>query len=324
MRLVFFGSPPFAEPSFRQLLEADLDIVGLVTAAPRRSGRGRGQAENALARLAAARNLAILQPERPAEHSFLAELSALRPDLGVVVSYGQILTEAALAVPRFGCVNLHGSLLPRWRGASPVQAALLAGDSETGVCLQRMVLALDAGPVLTQASVVIEQGEDAPTLSARLAQLGATLLCNALAEWGDSGPPPGLPQKESRATQCRRVKRQDALLDWGHAATELERQIRAMAGWPVAEVRLPSGESLKIHRARAGATHSTASAEPGEILVSKEAEGEESALAIACGQGILLLEQVQRPGKSVLDAASFLRGHTLVPGDRFANGTLEP
>ena len=322
MRIVFFGSPPFAEQSFRLLLEADFEVVALVTAPPRRAGRGRDQAANEMADFALARGLPVFQPESASDLEFVEQLLDLQADLGVVVSYGQILEDKVLAGPRLGCVNLHGSLLPRWRGASPVQAALLAGDSETGVCLQRMVRALDAGAVLEQSSLAISPHEDAPSLTRQLAEIGAALLVKSLAAWSKTGPPAGVAQEESQVTFCRRLHRKDALLDWGRSALELERQVRAMAGWPVAEARLPTGERLKIHSAHL-ADLSDSPTKPGSLVFPKNDEISGNPLFVSCGQGHLVLDQLQRPGKAILESADFLRGCPLKCGDVLGNGALE-
>lgn len=281
-----------------------------MTAPPARAGRGRAPSLNPLAEEAQRRGLALLQPETARAPEFLAQFAALRPDLAVVVSYGQILPPAFLATPRLGCVNLHGSLLPRWRGASPVQAAILAGDAETGVCLQRVVSEVDAGAVLARRATPIAAHETAPELQARLAILGAELLRDFL----DGLPaqavalPPGDAQDPARVTHCRKIRKEQAALDWTRPAAELERFVRAMAGWPVARTHLPDGGVLLVHRARAVAP--SARAVPGTLLEV----GEE--MLVACGEGALAVQEAQREGRARLSAAELVRGARLQAGER--------
>jgi len=284
--------------------------VGLVTAPPARAGRGRSAAPNPLADEALRRGLHLLQPESARDPAFLAAFAALRPDLALVVSYGQILPPEFLAIPRLGCVNLHGSLLPRWRGASPVQAAILAGDAETGVSLQRVVAQLDAGAVLAQRATPLDESEGAPELQARLAVLGAVLL----GEFLDSLPedaaalPPGTVQAEEKVTICRKLRKEQAVIDWSRPAPELARFVRAMAGWPVARTVLPAGDALLVHRARSSG--SAARAAPGTLLeIGPE-------ILVACGSGALAILEGQREGRARLDAAELARGARLQAGDR--------
>jgi methionyl-tRNA formyltransferase len=289
------------------------EIVGLVTAPPGRAGRGRAPSINPLAEEAARRGLALLQPESARDLAFLAQFAALRPDLAIVVSYGQILPPVFLSTPRLGCINLHGSLLPRWRGASPVQAAILAGDAETGVCLQRVVAELDAGAVLAQRVTSIGPEESAPELQARLAGLGAQLLRDFLAALpaNASALPAGEAQDAARVTLCRKIRKEQAALEWTRPATELQRFVRAMAGWPVARTMLPDGGVLLVHRSRL-ASEAAAPAAPGTLL----AVGEE--IVVACGGGALAILEGQREGRARLAAAELARGARLQPGDRLS------
>lgn len=281
-----------------------------MTAPPARAGRGRAPSMNPLAAEAARRSIPVLQPESARDPGFLAQVAALRPDLALVVSYGQILPPAFLTIPRLGCVNLHGSLLPRWRGASPVQAAILAGDADTGVCLQRVVEELDAGAVLAQCATRIAEGENAPELSARLATLGAALL----REFLDALPadaaalPPGEAQDPARVTRCRKIRKESAALDWSRPAEELDRAVRALAGWPVARTTLPDGGVLLVHRARPAPARGAAA--PGTLL---EIGAE---ITVACGTGALAILEAQREGRARQPAAEFARGARLRTGDR--------
>lgn len=309
LRLAFLGSPPFATPVFAAMVEAGFEIVGLVTSPPRRAGRGRKEVVNPLVELAQARGIPVLRPESARDAAFQQDFATWQADVGVVVSYGQLLDQALLDLPAQGCVNLHGSLLPRWRGASPVQAALLAGDQETGVSLQQMVLALDAGPVLAERATPIADREEAPELFARLADLGATLLVDFFrgVESGGGQLPPGKPQDESAVTVCRKVRKEQGVVDWSNSAAEMDRLVRAMASWPCAQTQLPNGDGLKIHRGHVVADFAEAAS--GTIVAL------EPALVIACGHGHFALDEVQREGKGRMVASDFLRGTSLAVGE---------
>jgi methionyl-tRNA formyltransferase len=318
MRLVFVGSPPFATPAFAAALASRHACAALVTAPPARAGRGRAAAVNPLAESAAARGVRVLRPESAHEEAFLAELEGLRADLGVVVSYGQILTQRFLASPRLGCVNVHASLLPRWRGASPVQAAILAGDARTGVCVQRVVEELDAGAVLAERATPIGEDEDAPALLARLSALGAELLREFLdgLDPAAAGLPPGRSQDPALVTHCRKLRKEHGVLDWSAPAAEIARRVRAFAGWPCARTALPGGEALLIHRGAALAEPGGAAlAEPGGAAPGAVLRAAER-LIVACGAGAYEIFELQREGRARLTAREFLRGAALAPGDR--------
>ena len=283
-------------------------MVGLVTAPERRAGRGRKPAPNPLAELADARGIPVLRPESARDAEFQRAFADWSPDLGVVVAYGQILDDALLAIPAHGCVNLHGSLLPRWRGASPVQAALLAGDARTGVSVQKVVRELDAGAVLADAAVDVEAREEAPALTARLAALGAELLDGFLREVGDGPLPAGAEQDAALVTHCRKVKKVDGALDWARPAAEVDRLVRAMAGWPCAQTALPDGDGLRVHRGDPVAD-APADAAPGTVL------GVDDGLLVQCGAGAFRVTELQRDGRGRMAAEEFLRGSALAVGE---------
>lgn len=310
MRLVFVGSPPFATAAFAAVLSSPRPPIALVTAPPARAGRGRATAANPLAEQAEARGLPVLRPASAREEGFLAEFEALRPDLAAVVSYGQILSRRFLDAPRLGCVNLHGSLLPRWRGASPIQAALLAGDERTGVCVQKVVEALDAGAVLAERATPINADESAPELSVRLSHLGAALLREFLAGIDPEATalPAGREQDPAFVTHCRKVRKEHGVLDWAASSAVIARCVRAYSGWPCAQTRLPDGGALLIHRG--AAVDAPRSAAPGTVLAN------DSALVIACGQGAYRIDELQREGRGRMDAREFLRGTRVEAGAR--------
>jgi methionyl-tRNA formyltransferase len=259
---------------------------------------------SAVKQLAVARGLPLHQPQRLSPDD-IERLREARADALVVAAYGLLLPRAALEAAVRGAWNIHASLLPRWRGAAPIQRALLAGDAETGVSIMQMEVGLDTGPVLAQRRVPIGDEDDAGTLHDKLAALGAEMMLAALAELA-VGQPRAIPQPATGATYARKIQKQDTLLEWARPAPELERAVRAFNPSPGAGTLL-EGESLKVWRARLAA----ASGAPGTVL---KADGE---LIVACGEHALQILELQRPGGKRLDAAQFLRGRALQPGTRF-------
>lgn len=305
MRVVFLGSPPFATPILERLIASPHTPVAVVTAPERSRGRGRKSAASPVAELAESAGLPLLRPESARSPEFLAELAALEPDLCLVASYGELLTQDFLDLPPRGTLNVHGSLLPRHRGASPVQAALLAGDPVTGVAIQRVVLALDAGDVLLTRELEIGAQETAGELFERLSQLGAEAAVEALDRVA-AGEDAYTPQDPAGVTVCRKLKKADGAIDWARSAAELERFARAMNPWPAARTRLPDGRGLSVLRARLDES----SGAPGEVLEAG------ASFRVACGEGALELIEVQVEGKRALPAADFLRGARLEVGAR--------
>lgn len=313
MRVVFLGSPPFATRVFERLLAAaNHDVVALATKPDKPLGRGKKIAASPLAALARPRGIEVLQPASAREPSFVARLRELAPDIAVVASYGEILRAELLALPKHGCWNVHASLLPRWRGASPIQAALLAGDAETGVSIQRMVLALDEGDVVLEKRTRIESGENSGTLLARLADIGAEALVEALDSLA-AGRANFAAQDAKRATYCRKIRKEDGLIDWNASAIELERRVRAFTPWPLARAGAPNGADLSI--TAAVARPRDVDAAPGELLDAR------AALLVACGEGALELARVKPAGKGEMTALDWSRGARVEVGDRFT--TLE-
>ena len=317
MRIAFLGSPPFAVASFAAVLEAGLEVVGLVTAPPRLAGRGRKEAPNPLVDLADANGVPVLRPESARDVNFQAAFHKWNADLGVVVSYGQMLDTAMLALPRLGCVNLHGSLLPRWRGASPIQAAILNGDSKTGVSLQKMVLALDAGAVLAEAEVSLDGTEEAPALTQRLADLGAQFLVETLQGFSSTGLlPSGIEQEDAGVTLCKKIRKSNGVIHWKQNAISIERQVRAMSGWPCGQTWLSDGAGLRIHAGRV-VMEENKSAAPGAILSL------EDGITVACGEGAYRIDTLQREGKARMEATAFLQGARLEVGQTLKSKSHE-
>jgi methionyl-tRNA formyltransferase len=305
-RIVFAGSPEFALPSLAGLCAAGHRPVAVLTQPDRPAGRGRRLAASPVKQRAEALGLPVHQPETLKDAAGLDLLRSLAPDLLVVVAYGLILPPAILAVPRRGAVNVHASLLPRFRGASPVEAAILAGDAETGVSIMALDAGLDTGPVYGMRRLVIGPDESAAALEARLAVLGADALLELLPGIL-AGTAVATPQPASGATYAGRIRKEAGRLDWQQPAAQLARQVRAYDPWPVAETLL-DGERLRCWAAVAlPATDTAAAAPPGRVLAAGPA-----GIDVQTGAGVLRLTAVQLPGRQRVAAADFARGHAIV------------
>ncbi len=302
-RIVFMGTPALALPSLAACGVVG-EVVAVVTQPDRPRGRGQAVQPSAVKVAALAAGLPVLQPTRLKGTDFARTLAALVPEVAVVTAYGRILPVDVLAAPRRGSLNVHASLLPRWRGAAPIQWAIAEGDAETGVCLMQMEAGLDTGPVLAVRREEIRADDTAETLGARLSELGGALLREALPRFL-RGELEGLPQAEGGATLARLVEKSDGWLDFGRPARVLEQRLRAFTPWPGAWTTL-SGQVLKVHRAQLG----KGDGRPGTVLRA------DTTLEVACGQGSLLLLELQAEGKRRLGVEDFLRGHPLVPGTR--------
>jgi methionyl-tRNA formyltransferase len=333
LRIAFAGTPDFSVPALEALLEAGHSVVGVLTQPDRPKGRGRQITASPVKAAALAHGIAVSQPLSLKDEAGRAELAAWRPDVLIVVAYGLILPPAALTIPRLGCINIHASLLPRWRGAAPIQRAILAGDARTGVTIMLMDAGLDTGPMLLRKEVGIEAEETGGSLHDRLAVLGGSTLIEAL-EGHASGTLRAVAQPAEGVTYAAKIEKAEALIDWKRDAVEIERQVRAFNPWPVAETRL-DGEQLRVFEARAeegdgqqpvvdvGQPHADVVAHApavsadnriipidarsitdnaGEIIAVRDAS-----LIVQCGRGRLALRQLQRPGRRVVPAADFAR-----------------
>ena len=298
-QVVFMGTPEFSVPSLAMLVAADYAVVGVVTQPDRPSGRGRKLEPSPVKRFAVEHGLAVLQPETLRASEAVAELAELRPDVIVVAAFGQILRPAVLALPPHGCVNVHASLLPRWRGAAPVQAAILAGDQVTGNTIMLMDEGMDTGPMLSQSALAVHSDETAGALTQRLSQHGAELLADTLPRWLASGLIPR-PQENSLATLCRPVRKEQAVIDWSRPAAEIARAVRAYNPWPGA-VTAWNGVALKVLQADALATE-ISDAPPGTVL---ERQG---TIVVVTGEGLLRLDIVQLAGRNASGIDDFVRG----------------
>jgi methionyl-tRNA formyltransferase len=307
MRIVFMGSPDFAVPTIRALLESAHDLVAVVTQPDKPAGRGRQSTPPAAKVFALAHGLMVLQPVNVSSPASVERLRALEPDVIVVAAYGQILRERVLELPGRGSLNVHASLLPRHRGASPVTAAILAGDDTTGVTIMEVVRALDAGPMVASVEEPISPHDTAGSLETRLAEKGSRLLVEVLDDWAAGRIEPE-PQDETVSTYAAMVHRQDARIDWLLPAVEIWRRVRAYNPWPVAYTT-HDGEELRI--LEAWPIEGDSGARPGAVLeaASLPAEaGAKMAPLVQTGAGRLALIMVQRAGKRALAGQEFLRG----------------
>lgn len=309
MRVVFAGTPDFAVPTLRSLVDAGHDVAMVLTQPDRPAGRGRRTVAGPVKQYALEAGLPVRQPDNLEDASILAELRSLRPRVMVVAAYGLLLKRAVLDLPRQGCINVHASLLPRWRGAAPIQRAIEAGDAETGISIMQMEPGLDTGPVLACRAVPIEPTDTGGSLHDRLALLGAELLVETLARLA-AGEVEAVPQDDAAATYAAKITAADSRLDWAQSADQLERRVRAMNPWPVVRTR-HDGESLRVWAAEA-VPGDPASASAGEILhVARQG------VDVACGAGILRIQTLQREGGRRLPVADFLNGYPLRAGERF-------
>ncbi len=297
MRIIFMGTPHFAVPALVALIAAGHEVVAAYTQPPRPAGRGKQLQPSPVQREAEARGIAVRHPASLRDLDALADFAVLEADVAVVAAYGLILPQPVLDAPRHGCLNIHGSILPRWRGAAPVQRAILAGDAVTGVAIMQMEAGLDTGPVLAEATTPVDR-KTAGELSDELAQMGARLMVEVLADLPGHRP---RPQPEFGATYAKKLDKAEARLDFSHDAEFVERQIRAFAPSPGAFFELEGGRYRVLAAdviARSGV--------PGTVI--------DDQLTIACGFGAIRPSLIQRAGRPVMDAAALLRGRPIPAG----------
>lgn len=305
-RVIFMGTPDFSVPTLAALLRDGYELAAVVTQPDRPAGRGRRLEPSPVKALALQHGLPVLQPPSLKVPEAMAQLAEVQPDLIVVAAYGQILRPAVLALPPRGCINVHASLLPRWRGAAPVQAAILAGDQVTGSTIMGMDPGMDTGPILAQAALAIGPDDTGGSLTARLAQQGAELLAATLPRWlaGEITPQP---QDASLATACRPLRKEQGQIDWTRPAGEIVRAVRAFNPWPAASATW-QGQQLRL--LRAAALPGPANEEPGRVTL------DDGALLVAAGEGWVRLEEVQLAGRAALPGLEFVRGRRDFVGSR--------
>ncbi len=312
MRIVFMGSPEFALPALRRLIESEHDVVGVYTQPDRPTGRGRKLAPPPVKALALEHGLPVFQPKSISTSGSVEQMRALVPDIGVIAAYGQILRQPVLDVPRLGILNVHASLLPRWRGAAPIPAAILAGDAETGATIMRVVLALDAGPMLDAVRVPIAPDDTTGTLTPKVAEAGASLLMEVLPRY-ERGEVAPVEQDDALATYAPQIEKTDALVHWDRDdVSTIARQVRAYNPWPMAYSYV-DGQALRIVDAEALAGASVR--DPGTIMMSDQG------FAISAIGGALAVRGVQPPGGKIMTASAYLNGHREIIGKRM---TAEP
>ena len=305
MKLIFAGTPEFAAQSLSAILAAGHQVALVLTQPDRPSGRGMTLRPSPVKALALASGIEVFQPLTLKDPAVQERLRAVDAEVMVVAAYGLILPQAVLDLPRYGCLNIHASLLPRWRGAAPIQRAILAGDTETGVCIMQMEAGLDTGPVLLSDRLPLASDETAGSLHDKLADLGARLIVNAL----EKIPLPAVPQSDTGITYAAKIEKAEALLDWRLPAAEIERKVRAFNPFPGAATML-EGVPVKIWRAVAV----PGGAAPGTVLAA-----DRHGIVVACGDGALCLGELQKAGGKRLSAAQFLSGNALSPGAVFSS-----
>ncbi len=310
LRIIFAGTPDFAVPTLQALLHSRHQVCAVYTQPDRPAGRGRKLTPSPVKQCAQATGCPVFQPVSLRDTHAQAELADLNADLMVVVAYGLILPPAVLTTPIYGCLNIHASLLPRWRGAAPIQRALLAGDTETGVTIMQMDAGLDTGAMLHSAACPIDLGDTAQTLHDRLATMGAEALMPVLASVQSGGLKP-VAQDNHAAVYAEKLHKREAPIDWSHPATHLHRQVCAFVPWPVAETTW-RGQRLRIWASTLPGGRATG--RPGDIV-----NADKKGIDVVTGDGLLRLLQVQLPGGKPLDAGPFVNAHPML-GEQFNCG----
>jgi methionyl-tRNA formyltransferase len=303
MRVIFAGTPEFAAQALQAIIQVGHEVPLVLTQPDRPAGRGMVLQPSPVKKLALEKGIEVFQPLSLKDTAAQQRIAAIGADVMVVAAYGLILPQVVLDMPRFGCLNIHASLLPRWRGAAPIQRALLAGDTQTGVCIMQMEAGLDTGPVLLRGAFPIDSADTSATLHDRLAGLGSTLIVEALGHL----PLPAEPQPADGVTYAQKIEKAEALIDWRKSAAELDRHIRAFNPFPGAQALL-GGQTIKLWRA----SRVDARGEFGRILAV-----DRSAIVVACGEGALAISELQKAGGKRLPVQQFLAGNPLKAGDRF-------
>jgi len=313
LRIIFMGTPELAGVCLEALLrEPAVSVVAVVTQPDRPKGRELKLQPSPVKRIAARAGLPVLQPEKAREENFLAELRRLQPDLIAVAAFGQILPKSILELPRFGCLNVHTSLLPKYRGAAPIQRAILNDEPETGVTIMKMDVGLDTGDILTQRATPILPDDNAETLHDRLAGIGAELLVRTIPDYVAGNITPR-PQQAELATHAPKIRKEDGRVDWCLPARTIWNRIRAFTPWPGAFTHLPTPPRLlKIWQAEVVSQNGPA----GEIL-----NADKTGVVVGCGQDALRILTLQREGGRQMSAQEFLAGHALKPGQCFTTGS---
>jgi methionyl-tRNA formyltransferase len=314
LRIIFMGTADLACASLRALCrEKSLAVIAVVSQPDKPKGRDLKLQPTPVKALALGEGLPVLQPARARDEAFIAELRRLQADLIAVAAYGQILPQSILDLPRFGCLNVHTSLLPKYRGAAPIQWAILNGDSETGVTIMKMDAGLDTGPMLVQATTPISPADDAQTLHDRLAELGGDLLVKTIPDYV-SGKITPRPQPPEGVTYARKITKEDGQIDWSQSAGVLWNRVRGLTPWPGAFTHLSVESQPRLLKIWSAEVEARLTGQPGIVL-----HADKSGLVVACGQQALRIQQLQREGGRRMSVADFLAGHELPVGLRLGN-----
>ena len=308
LKVIFAGTPDFAVPALQALIDSRHTVCSVLTQPDRPAGRGMKLKASPVKQLALQHGIPVLQPEMLKDAEIQAQIAALEADVMIVAAYGLIIPTVVLNMPRRGCYNIHASLLPRWRGAAPIQRALLAGDQETGVTIMEVVPALDAGAMIRKGVLPISERDTAQTLHDGLATLGAELMVEAMDTLADTGALMAEPQDETQVTYAEKLQKSEAEIDWTRAATAISRQIRAFNHFPVAQSTL-HGEVCRIWMA----TAQPGQGRPGEVIAI------DATISVGTGDGLLAIEVLQLPGGKRLTVKDFMAGRKLAVGDRFGD-----
>lgn len=309
MKIIFAGTPEFAAAALQHLIDQQYQVVAVYTQPDRPAGRGHHLQASPVKQLAQAHKIPVFQPLSLKKASHQLQLKSLAPDIMIVAAYGLLLPQAVLDIPRYGCVNIHASLLPRWRGAAPIARAIQAGDLVTGITLMQMDAGLDTGKMLAKIEIAIDRLDNAHSLHDKLAPLGAQLIANYLQQLEHHEPPPGQAQDATLATYAPKLHKSESLIDWRQPALQIERHIRAFNPYPVAQTR-HQNDVLRIWKAQViAATSDTA---PGTIINAQKS------LDVATGDGVLRILEIQRPSGKRVAAQAFLNAYTLQPNATLA------
>ncbi len=308
IRTVFMGTPDFALDTLRGLIEAELQMVGVYTQPDRPKGRGKKLTPPPVKELAQEHGIPVFQPQKLRDPAAVEELKALAPDLIVVVAYGQILPQAVLDIPQYGCINVHASLLPKYRGAAPINKVIVDGETETGVTTMLMDVGLDTGDMLVKRSLAIGPNETAGQLHDRMAPLGREAMEETLRQLC-AGTLKAEKQDDSQTCYASMMKKEDGLIDWNLPAGQIHNLVRGLDPWPAAYTSL-AGETLKVSQTSV----ETGSGDAGTVVST-----DDTGVCIACGEGVLRIGELQLPGKRKMLAADFLRGHSLPAGTKLGD-----
>ncbi|MDP2248260.1 MAG: methionyl-tRNA formyltransferase [Nitrosomonadales bacterium] len=311
MKILFAGTPEFAVPALQALINAGHHVSLVLTQPDRPSGRGMKLKASPVKQLALANMIEVFQPETLKDVEAQARIAQEHADVMIVAAYGLIIPTSVLGMPRFGCYNIHASLLPRWRGAAPIQRALLAGDPETGVTIMEVVPALDAGAMVSRGVLPITERDTAQTLHDGLAEIGSTLMVKAMQQLEQDGRLAAVPQDESLVTYAHKLDKSEAAIDWNQSASYVSRQVRAFNPFPVAHTTL-NDEVCRVWMA----SHLSGKDQPAKVIDTSDG------IQVGCGEGILRIEELQMPGGKRLTAKEFLQGHHLNVGQIFADTKL--